>query len=267
VIVDNDQGSPAYTETGTWTTSGSAGYNGGTYRFAAVGGAHTATWTATVGSGDYTVSVWYVAGSNRATSTKYTISTATGNQTVYINQTQNSQTWVSLGTFRFNGGSATVTLDAAGSTGGSVVIADPVRFQYQGPTIIDDDWATPGFTKTGTWTLSSTSGYNNGGYWWANTAQNHTATWNLKLPKAGNWRISVIYRAGTNRPTAAKYVVATASGNQTVYVDQTLNNLTWVTLGTWNFNVDGGVVTLDALGSTPSSKAVIADSVRAELIP
>lgn len=267
VIVDNDQGSPAYTETGTWTTSGSAGYNGGTYRFATVGGAHTATWTATVGSGDYTVSVWYVAGTNRATSTKYTISTATGNQTVYINQTQNSQTWVSLGTFRFNGGSATVTLDAAGSTGGSVVIADPVRFQYQGPTIIDDDWATPGFTKTGTWTRSTTSGYNGGGYWWANTAQSHTSTWNLKLPKAGNWRISVIYRAGTNRPTAAKYVVATASGNQTVYVDQTLNNLTWVTLGTWNFNVDGGVVTLDALGSTPSGKAVIADTVRAELIP
>ena len=32
VIVDNDDGAPAYTETGTWATSGSPGYEGRTYR-------------------------------------------------------------------------------------------------------------------------------------------------------------------------------------------------------------------------------------------
>jgi len=227
-----------------------------------------ATWTATLGSGNYTVSVIYRASTNRATAAKFVVNAATGASTVYVDQTQNNLVWVSLGTFRFNGGSNTVQLDASGSTAaGTAVIADAVRCQYVGPTIMDDDWDTPGFTKTGTWTRSTSSGYNGGGYWWANTAQNHTATWNMKVPKAGNWTISVIYRAGTNRPTAAKYVVTTASGNQTVYVNQTLNNLTWVTLGTWSFDTDGGVVTLDALGSTPSGKAVIADTVRAEFVP
>ena len=46
VIVDNDDGSPAYTDTGAWTTSGSTGDNGGTYRYASTGAAKTAAWQA-----------------------------------------------------------------------------------------------------------------------------------------------------------------------------------------------------------------------------
>src|SRR5690606_32875902 len=100
-----------------------------------------------------------------------------------------------------------------------------------------------------------------------NSSQAHTATWNLKVPKAGNYAVSVQYRASTNRATSVKYVITTSSGNQTVYINQTLNNLTWVSLGTFNFDVDGGVVLLDSAGSTPSAKVVIADVVRAELQP
>ncbi|GJM24081.1 MAG: hypothetical protein DHS20C16_04960 [Phycisphaerae bacterium] len=129
VIVDNDDGAPAYVESGGWSASGSAGYDGGTYRFATGGGAHSATWTATLPTaGDYEVFVWYVPGSNRATAAKYDIIASDGPHTVFVNQTGGGYTFDSIGTFNFNAGSNTITLDAAGSTNGSVVIADAVRF-------------------------------------------------------------------------------------------------------------------------------------------
>ena len=273
--MDNDQGSPAYTETGTWTTSGSTGYNGGTYRFATAGGSHTATWKANLGSGIYEVSVIYRTGSNRTTSTKYVVHASNGDQVVYVNQTVNNLVWVSLGSFTFNAGDNTITLDAAGSSGGSVVIADAVKFTYQGaptptptptpvPDVIkDNDDGSPTYTETGTWTTSGSTGYNGGTYRFATVGGAHTATWNLDLPVAGSWTISVIYKAGTNRATSAKYVVQTSSGAQTVYKNQQQNDLVWVTLGTWNFNAGAGSVKIDAAGSSGGS-VVIADAVKAE---
>ena len=72
----------------------------------------------------------------------------------------------------------------------------------------------------------------------------------------------MIYRSGSNRCTSTKYVVQTSSGPQTVYVNQTQNNLTWVTLGTWNFDYSSSSVQLDGAGST-GGYVVVADAVRA----
>lgn len=129
VVVDNDDGAPGYVETGGWVTSGTSGYDGGTYRFANDGAASTATWTANLtSSGVYEIFVWYRPGSNRTTSTHYIINTADGPQNVYINQQAGGYTWDSLGSFTFNAGNNSIVLDAATSTGGDVVIADAVRF-------------------------------------------------------------------------------------------------------------------------------------------
>jgi hypothetical protein len=261
IIVDNDSGSPAYAETGSWLTSGSTGYNGGTYRYTTDGAASTAKWTAATGSGQYQAFVYYVGGANRCASTKYVVSTATGNQTVYVNQTLNSMTWVSLGTFRLAEGNNTITLDAAGSTGGDVVIADAVRFTFV-ERIVDNDHGSPDYTETGTWVTSGSAGYNGGTYRWSNAGQSNTATWDLNLPGSGTYTVSAIYRASANRCTSTKYVVQTASGPQTVYKNQTTSDLTWVTLGTWTFDSGGGTVTIDAAGST-GGDVVIADAVRA----
>jgi hypothetical protein len=135
IVVDNDDGAPGYTETGTWSNSLANGYNGGSYRFTSVGNSSTAIWTATLPTAqDYEVFVWYVPGGNRATSVKYTINAADGPHDVFINQEAGGFTFDSLGTFPFNAGSASITLDAAGSTGaaGDVVIADAVRFGADG---------------------------------------------------------------------------------------------------------------------------------------
>lgn len=136
VIVDNDDGAPGYTETGTWATSTSSGYNDGSYRYASAGGAHTATWTGNLGeTGAYEVFVIYRASTNRATSVKYDIYASDGTYSAYVDQTANNLAWVSLGYYSFNSGDNSIMLDAAGSSGGDVVIADAVRFTLAtGPT-------------------------------------------------------------------------------------------------------------------------------------
>jgi len=133
VIVDNDDGPPAYVETGTWYTSSTPGYNDGTYRWTPPGGTETATWTAELPqAGDVEVFVWYRSGTNRTTSTKYEISAADQTHTVYIDQTAGGFTWESLGTYTFNAGANSIVLDAGNSSGGTAVVADAVRFGTDG---------------------------------------------------------------------------------------------------------------------------------------
>ena len=128
LILDNDSGSPIYVETGSWTTAGGTGYNGGTYRFTQTGNADTAEWNFSLPfAGQGEVFVQYVSAGNRATSTVYDIDTGNGIETATIDQTVNNLTWVSLGTFDFTAGAHSVLLDAQASSGGSVVIADAVR--------------------------------------------------------------------------------------------------------------------------------------------
>lgn len=128
LVLDNDNAAPEYTESGSWITSGSSGYNGGTYRFEDAGQASSAVFTFEApAAGEYELQVQYRAGGNRATSARYVVSTATGPEAVFIDQTQNNLVWVSLGTFTLAAGTNTITLDAQGSSGGSVVIADAAR--------------------------------------------------------------------------------------------------------------------------------------------
>lgn len=136
-VVDNDFGSPSYVETGSWSTSSSGGYDGGTYRYDITGSSGgTATWTANITDpGTYEVFTMYRAGANRPTAARYVVNHAGGATNVNINQTQNSMTWVSLGEFTFNSGSATIILDAAASTAsGKAAIADAILFTPKSTT-------------------------------------------------------------------------------------------------------------------------------------
>lgn len=122
--IDNDEGSPVYTENAAWYLSSSSGYNGGTYKYAYVGADRTATWAVPVpATGTYKVEVIYRAGANRASAAKYVI----GSTPVYVNQQQNNLTWVNVGNFSLSAGTTNIQLQATGSSGGTVVIADAVR--------------------------------------------------------------------------------------------------------------------------------------------
>lgn len=130
-LVDNDGGAPAYTETGSWTTSASSGYAGGTYRFAGTNGAvetATATWQIPVlQDGLYPVYVWYRAGTNRTPEATYRVHHAGGVATAVVDQTIDDRTWRHIGDFWFAAASgARIELSNLSPSAG-VVIADAVR--------------------------------------------------------------------------------------------------------------------------------------------
>lgn len=146
-VLDNDDGPSVYTETGSWSTvDNGLAYNGLTYRFTPASGTPaTAQWQFNAPfAGQGEVSVFYSAGSNRATSTVYEIETGNGTEFANINQKINNLTWVSLGTFDFTAGSHHVLLDAQASSGGSVVVADAVRVFIAAPATETGDFNSDG---------------------------------------------------------------------------------------------------------------------------
>jgi len=130
IIVNNDMGAPAYSETGSWTDGAVTGYNG-TYRVATATTTQTATATfsptVTV-SGYYWVSVNFVSGGNRPTDVKYTINHAGGSTTYLVNQEIHGSTWVYLGRFYFTeGANNTIVISNQSNDASQAVIADAVR--------------------------------------------------------------------------------------------------------------------------------------------
>lgn len=130
LILDNDQGAKIYKDSGGWTTSGSKGYNNGTYRYTATKGSVTAkaVWSFRVPvSGRYPVQVFYRAGSNRSSAAGYTILHSGGSERVVIDQSKDDRRWVHLGLYWFaKGQDYHVELDNMGPLG-KVVIADALR--------------------------------------------------------------------------------------------------------------------------------------------
>lgn len=130
IIVNNDDGAPGYTETGTWTDGTIAGY-GGTYRTSASESSQTATAVftpAVTSSGLYWVSVRFISGLNRASDVQYTVKHAGGSTSFTINQELHGDTWVYLGQFYFfAGGPYSITISNQSGETGQAVVADAVR--------------------------------------------------------------------------------------------------------------------------------------------
>ncbi len=130
-LVDNDAGFPLYSEFGSWVTSGSSGYQGGTYRYGFSNSLPTnvATWKVPVThDGTHPVYAWYRAGSNRVVDAHYRIHHSGGVARVEINQQRDGSTWVFLGRFHFTkANGARVELSNVSAVPGKVVIADTIK--------------------------------------------------------------------------------------------------------------------------------------------
>ncbi|MBN1849044.1 MAG: hypothetical protein JW932_10705 [Deltaproteobacteria bacterium] len=126
---------------GAWGSATSAqAYNNG-YLWTSYAGNYTATWTPNLTTAaQYEVFARWVAASSRSSAVSYTITHATGSDTVSMDQTATGGSWVSLGTYNFNGvATENVTLSATVTNPSSdSVCADAVQFVRAGiPSTID----------------------------------------------------------------------------------------------------------------------------------
>lgn len=124
-------------------------------------------------------------------------------------------------------------------------------------------------SSSGAWTTStSVSGFT--GYNYATHAAgagSDTFTWNLRIPKDGNYTVYVAYPAVSGAATSASFKVSYHGGTATVPVNQTTNASTagspsWVSLGKYAFTQadTGQKVTLTQ--SAAGGGTVVADAVR-----
>lgn len=118
---------------GTWTRSTSVtGYYGHDYQVrAATTASAWARWTPRLPTtGYYNVYMRWTSGTDRASSARVSVSTATGIVTSYVNQRTGSGSWHNIGRYYFGAGYSpsrgSVTLSATGANG--YVVADSVLF-------------------------------------------------------------------------------------------------------------------------------------------
>lgn len=123
------------TYSGSWSNGSSADCLGGTgqYKWANTSTTSTATaiWYFTPEeTGDYTISVRFIAGSNRTNSAKYTVTHLYGSTTVDVDQTVSNCSFVTLGTFNLKAQTTySVTLNNQSDVTGKVVIAEAVKWE------------------------------------------------------------------------------------------------------------------------------------------
>ncbi|MBV1862511.1 MAG: family 10 glycosylhydrolase, partial [Nannocystaceae bacterium] len=141
-VVDNDDGNPAFSESGGWIPSGGVGYDGGTYLYTSSGNEAVASWAVDVPAGYYDVQTIYTSGGNRAHSALYSVAVdGAVVATRTVDQRYGNLAWRDLGLIEVEAdGEVVVTLDAAASSpAGTVTIADAVRLvPSDGPPPVDE---------------------------------------------------------------------------------------------------------------------------------
>ncbi|MBF8187585.1 N-acetylmuramoyl-L-alanine amidase [Nonomuraea sp. K274] len=126
------------------------------------------------------------------------------------------------------------------------------------------DNATAGqFTASANWGTSTYSTQRIGAdYRFADPVASSDPAWySATIPAAGTYRVEVYHPADPGYSSSAPYIVATSSGNQTVYVDQRSGGGAWRSLGTFALNA-GTYNVVGVSRWTSGVGLVIADAVR-----
>ncbi|GGO25329.1 hypothetical protein GCM10010116_50840 [Microbispora rosea subsp. aerata] len=119
------------------------------------------------------------------------------------------------------------------------------------------------FSASANWGTSTYSGQRYGAdYRFANpVAASDPAWYTVAVPSAGTYRVEVWYPSDPGYNSSAPYIVATSSGNQTVYVDQRSGGGAWRSLGTFSLKA-GTYAAVGVSRWTSGTGYVIADAVR-----
>lgn len=133
-----------------------------------------------------------------------------------------------------------------------------------GPIDIDNEDPEGRFTATGSWNQDPAGGDFAGTYChWTTPDGDATARWQAKLPKSGNWKVSVWYGEDPNddHATDAPFTVEHADGSTTIKVNEKEHQKMWFLLGTYRFDASKPAA---VVLSNKASSNVIADAVRFE---
>lgn len=128
------------------------------------------------------------------------------------------------------------------------------------PVVLDNSSA--GFSASSTWTTgtSATDKYGSNYRWRSTESVSDPATWTVSNLPAGSYKVYAWWSAGSNRSTAAPYIVYHSSGSTTVKVNQQANGGQWNLLGT--FTLDGGSEKVALSCWATSGYVVIADAIK-----
>ncbi|MFC1451962.1 hypothetical protein ACFLSJ_01295 [Verrucomicrobiota bacterium] len=175
VIIDNADGAPTCTLTGSWTLSDKAGQYGADVRFTNEDGA-TAVFTPDLpAAGMYRVEMWWPSQDMAFYAHKgdIRVNHAGGVTDVRIDQSDFGSRWMGVGYFPFAAGtSGSVTARSiVGSGGGWKIVADAVRFSTDSPTGMvfaasSRDGSTAAYSETGA----------GGGLSWRDFSHDHRGT-------------------------------------------------------------------------------------------
>lgn len=126
-----------------------------------------------------------------------------------------------------------------------------------------DNTTSGRFTASANWGVSSYSSQRYGAdYRYADpVAASDVAWYRFNVPATGNYRVEAWWPANSGYNSAAPYIVASSTGNQTVRVDQRATGGQWRTLGTFTLPAgDANRVGVSRWSNTTG--LVIADAVR-----
>ncbi len=137
-VLHHSQGAPYYTEEGFWRYGETIGFNDEILRYTyplmeddegkMVPNEARASFNFDIESpGTYEIDVYFIRGDNRAPWVTYEIETLTGRKYTVLDQTGSGGGWHSLGQYSFGKDSYSVSINAATSEGGDVVISDALR--------------------------------------------------------------------------------------------------------------------------------------------
>ncbi len=151
----------------------------------------------------------------------------------------------------------------AGLAAATLVILGPAGPASAATTIVDNATAG-GFTASANWGTSSWSSQRYGAdYRFAtpNTTASDVAWFSATIATAGSHLVEVWYPADAGYNNATPFVVVTASGNQSVVINQRSSGGQWVSLG--NFNLAAGTHTVVGVSRwTSGTGYVVADAIR-----
>lgn len=126
--------------------------------------------------------------------------------------------------------------------------------------VVDNDDGAPGYSETGEWLTSSSTGYNGGTYRYYE-APGGTARWIPNIPSTGVYEVVAIFRRSNNRPENVIYTISHATGQSNIGISQRGSlAMVEVSLGSYSFPAGFNPAYSVLLSSSPTD-STIADAI------